>query len=223
MFRGWLGCLWNRPGNTRISQALVETTPGHALDVPYWNKNERARSELESANKSEIDRSAKVHTRITQNRKAPPRTRSTSARLDKDPTADAIPCRPPPPSTHYHRLRNFGFPCPPASTSTSTPKASAAALSKTAVYTCHQDWVEASLSGRPWGASAGSGAVALCAAAAPGSGIGKCFLGFSFLDRRRPARVSATVGTPTASYPFLRPVHASVLSCRLSWCFCFWS
>ena len=47
-------------------------------------------------------------------------------------------------------------------------------MSKTAVYTRHEDWVEASSSRRPWGANAGSGALALCVAAAPGSGIGNC-------------------------------------------------
>lgn len=45
-------------------------------------------------------------------------------------------------------------------------------MSKRAIYTRHEDWVEASSSRRPWGANAGSGAVALCVAAAPGSGIG---------------------------------------------------
>lgn len=51
-------------------------------------------------------------------------------------------------------------------------------MSKRAVYTRHEDWVDASSSRRPWGANAGSGALGLCAAAAPDSGIGNfCRIG----------------------------------------------
>lgn len=83
---------------------------------------------------------------------------------------------------HIHRLGAFVFfycCLPSPSRLLRLKKASAAAKSKRAIYTPHQDWVEASSSRRPWGAKAGAGAVALCVAAAPGSGIGNFLLFFS--------------------------------------------